>query len=48
VGIVHGQKKNVEQPTAAPLNFVDGACIEISAHGKMVFRFSLDLCGFLC
>ncbi|CAK9871955.1 unnamed protein product [Sphagnum jensenii] len=34
VGIVHGQKKNVEQPTAAPLNFVDGACIEISAHAE--------------
>ncbi|CAM6043753.1 unnamed protein product [Sphagnum compactum] len=34
VGIVHGQK-NVEQPTAAPLNFVDGACVEISAHAEV-------------
>jgi hypothetical protein len=37
VRFVPGQKKDIVQSTAVPLNFVDEACIEISANGRMVF-----------
>jgi hypothetical protein len=37
VRFVPGQKKDIVQSTAGPLNFVDEACIKISANGRMLF-----------